>query len=472
MYSIRWKLVLTSLLVLVPIYFLNRYAVKSFDRFTSKALEEEMISQAIMLGAHYKSLVVLDDGAGRSSGHIALLLQELGGKLQARFRIVAVDRSILFDSEPGLSVDQRVLEGKELTAATRGNYGARWELSKDRRYVHYYVALPIFLDGAVVAVAHVSRHTGQITKAIQKMVHDQRIALLITVVITALASAVFAQTLTRPLRRLTKAASDHAKGVGDPDLPVLGRDEIGELGRAVAHMSREIERRNQYNKEFVGTVMHELITPLTAIKGAAEVLDNGAGADSGARQKFLSNIRFEVERMIRMVGELTELTRLDTEIPTAEKDDVDYCEFVVNVIDRMRPMFNDGHAQLIVSVTEKPVVTRVVPGHIEQVLTNLVTNAMRYTPASGQIEIRVETQPDGTVETQVKDDGCGIATENIGRVFDRYFTTEPKGEPREYGTGLGLAIAKSIVESYQGSIQVVSTPGEGAVFSFLLPMTG
>ena len=100
---------------------------------------------------------------------------------------------------------------------------------------------------------------------------------------------------------------------------------------------------------------------------------------------------------------------------------------------------------------------------------NLLDNAARYTPASGCIEVRVEAGPDDTVVTSVRDTGCGIAPSNLGKVFDRFFTTEPKDKPKDYGSGLGLAIAKSIVENHQGRIWVESTPGQGTTFFFSLP---
>ena len=257
---------------------------------------------------------------------------------------------------------------------------------------------------------------------------------------------------------------------GEPlDVRVGGRDEIAELARALNHMAAELQRTNQYNREFISTVMHELKMPITAIKGAAELLEQGAFAKEEARVKFLGNIRFETERLARMVWELNELTKLDTEMPHASKEKTDYGRCVRDIVERFETTLDSPHATIRVVLPAKPVFARILPGRIEQVVGNLLDNAVRYTPASGLIEVTVEPGADSTVVTCVRDTGCGIAPSNLAKVFDRFFTTEPKDRPKDYGSGLGLAIAKSIVEHHQGSIAVESTLGQGATFSFRLP---
>jgi signal transduction histidine kinase len=215
--------------------------------------------------------------------------------------------------------------------------------------------------------------------------------------------------------------------------------------------------------------MHELKMPITAIKGAAELLEQGAFAKEEARVKFLGNIRFEADRLARLVWELNELTKLDAEIPRAQKEKVDYGQWVREAVERYLPTLEAVHAEIRVDLPENPLWVRIVPGRIEQVIGNLLDNAVRYTPVAGRIEIQVTAGPDNTVVTTVRDTGCGIAAANLGKVFDRFFTTEPKDKPKDYGSGLGLAIAKSIVESHQGTIRVESLAGQGAAFFFTLP---
>src|SRR2546430_3515975 len=118
-------------------------------------------------------------------------------------------------------------------------------------------------------------------------------------------------------------------------------------------MAAEVEKRNHYNRDFISTVMHELKMPLTAIKGAAEVLEQGAAENPSARRKFISNIRFEADRMIRMVAEMAELTKLDVEVLRGQKESVDYVQYVREVAERLEPTFEQRHAEFKVTLDRK-----------------------------------------------------------------------------------------------------------------------
>lgn len=473
MRSIRWKLALTVLIVvLVPIYALNAYFVRTFDRFTSRALEDEMRGHAYLLGAAYGGMVLdaAPDDRPRAERAFADLLSSFGARAESLFQILSTNGVVLLDSRAGsaseLGVD--LSSRREVALARRGEYGSSWRLTEDRKFVFYNIARPVRHRNRFAAIVRVSRHTGTITRAIMAIARNQRLALWLAVGAAVLVAGVLAQTFTRRLRRLTRAAVDYAHGSGTLQVPVRGADEIGELGRAVSRMEQELDRRNRYNRDFIATVLHELKTPLTAIKGAAELLEIGAAEKPEARRKFIANIRYEADRLARLAGELNVLTKLDTEALRAPRDEVNYTEFVRAVMSRLEPTFDSQHARLSVSVPERDLFVRIVPGRIEQVLSNLLDNALRYTPADGSVEVAVTEGPDRTVITSVRDTGCGIAPANLARVFDRFFTTEPKDKPKDYGSGLGLAIAKTIVENHQGRIWVESEPGKGATFFFSL----
>jgi len=476
MRSIRWKVILvTFLVVAIPTFFLNRYTVRSFDRFTSKALEEEMISQAFMLGEQYKAMVLRNDGAATAEREkeFAGILRGYSDRLQSRLQVLSPEGIVLFDSDPD-SLAGADFSGREEIANVieGGGYKAAWRITRNRGHVFYYVPVAIREGGRLAGIAYVSHHTGQITKAIKKMIGDQRLAMVTALGFAAFMAAVVAQTMTRRLRRLTSAAMAYARGNAPLAMTVRGRDEISDLARAVRHMAGEIEKRNAYNRDFISTVTHELKTPVTAIKGAAEVLEQGAANNDSLRAKFLTNIQFEADRLTRMVGELGELTKLDSETLRGQKEKVDYGQCMRQILDRLLPTFDYEHAAFITSIAEESIPVLIVPGRIEQVVSNLLENAFRYTPASGKVTLSVERENKGLVRTVVSDSGRGIQAVHLHRVFDRFFTTEPKNVTKDYGTGLGLAIARSIVENHQGTIRVESEPGRGARFVFTLPVEG
>lgn len=471
MTSMRWKIILLcAAVVLVPILLLNHYALRTFDRFASRDLEEHMIDSAFIVGEQVKSLLDAEGRLGETqAARLGQLLGDYGREIQARIRVLSPEGLVLGDSDTNAVLRADLSALPEVSTALKGKYRARSALTGDRQYMYYYVAYPVKREDRVCGVVYVSRHTGNIVRVINRMIRFHRSATAAAIAVGVLLAAALASSITRRLRNLTAAATAFARGEAPLDVRVRGNDEVAELARAISRMATEIQRTNRYNREFISTVMHELKMPITAIKGAAELLEQGAVNKEDARVKFLGNIRFEADRLARMVWELNELTKLDTEIPHAQKERVDYGRCVKEIVDRFLPTVDSDHAPIGVAVPEKPVFARIVPSRLEQVLGNLIENAVRYTPAAGQIEIKVEPGPDNTIVTAVRDTGCGIAPANMGKIFDRFFTTEPKDKPKDYGSGLGLAIAKSIVESHQGKIWVESAPGQGATFFFSLP---
>lgn len=471
MKSIRWKIILLCVAVMLPpVLFLNRETCRVFDLFTRRALEEHMIDCAFIVGEEYKARLDENDRLEETQRAMLERMVRAGGEeIQARIRVLSPAGMALCDSDTNAPAGADLSALPEVRAALAGKYRARSELTADRKYMYYHIAYPVTRAERVCGVACVSRHTGAIIKTLNRMVRLQRITTASAIALGVLLAVILAHSIARRLRKLTAAAAAFAGGAAALDVQVGGRDEIAELARAVRRMATEIQRTNQYNREFISTIMHELKMPITAIKGAAELLEHGAADRADTRAKFLGNIRFEADRLARMVWELNELTKLDTEIPRAQRERVDYGQCVREAVDRFTPTLDGPHAAIAVCLPEQPVFARIVPGRIEQVIGNLLDNAVRYTPAAGRIEVRVEAGPDSTIVTSVRDTGCGIAPANMGKIFDRFFTTEPKGRPKNHGSGLGLAIAKSIIESHQGSIRAESEPGRGATFFFSLP---
>jgi two-component system sensor histidine kinase ChvG len=474
MFSLRWKLIAAFLLVVfIPCWFLHRYAIGFFDRYTRRALEDEMVAYAYLLGEQYRSLVLEEPEESRPDafGAFERLIKTCGPEMQTRIRIVSPEGEVLADSHDDSTVGQNFSDRPELRQALTGKYGSRAALTDDRQYMYYYIAFPILSAAAPPqAIVYISRHTGPIIHALKEMRYYQRRGMVVAL-LTALAVAVFlAFTITIRLRRLTRAARDAAAGDGPLEAAIRGHDEIGELSASLAHMSEEVVKRSRYNRDFLSETMHELKTPLTAIKGAAEILEGSAGEKTETRNKFLANIRYETERLIRMAGELSQLTKLDADVLSEPKETVDYLDFLRGFVERLRPTLESHQAAFQVIIPEGKFCVSILPGRIEQVIANLLENAFRYTAPEGSVTLSVSPGAEKTVVTTVADTGVGIPLAVQDKVFDRFFTTERRQNHPGYGSGLGLAIAKSIVEHHGGKIRVQSEPGQGASFSFSLKL--
>jgi len=458
--------------ILVPLFLLNRYTIETFDSFTRQNLEQQMKENAFIAGEQYKAVLTPDGSIDKDKKPgFNEAMNSYSREIQTRIQVLSPAGIVLTDSSTNAEINADLSKRHEVAEAMAGRLHARFKMTADRSYMYYYVARPIKKDNTVCGVAYLSRHTSPIIRTVKNIFSFQMTITVIAMVAGIVLASILAHTITSRLRKLTAATTAFAKGSSSLDVKVRGRDEVAELATSINAMAEEIRRTNTYNREFISTVMHELKMPITAIKGAAELLEQGAINKEAARDKFLSNIRFEAERMTRMVLELNELTKLDMEIPHSQKEKVDYCSCVREIVERFETTLEPEHPQIKVSLPAKTISAMILPGRIEQVICNLLGNAVRYTPPGGSIEVTVSEGPDKTVVTAVRDNGCGISQSNLPKVFDRFFTTEPKDRPKDYGSGLGLAIAKTIVESHHGRIWVESASGQGTTFYFTLPAT-
>jgi signal transduction histidine kinase len=222
--------------------------------------------------------------------------------------------------------------------------------------------------------------------------------------------------------------------------------------------------------EFLSMAAHELRTPMTSIKGYSDMLLMGLAGEYDERQKqFLDTIKANVDRVLEMVNEFSEISRLETGALKLDAKPLHIDDLVSEVIVSLRPQIEAKEINLSVEVPpDSPEVwgdrTRII-----QILTNLVTNAYKYTPDGGRIAITAQWVND-SVQVDVADTGIGIAPQDQEKLFTRFFRADHPGVRRVAGTGLGLSITKSIVEMHGGHIWVESQLGEGSTFSFTLPL--
>ncbi len=460
--SIRWKIaILCILLALIPVVVLNHYTVDVFDGFTRRMQEEQMISQARVVADD-----MLRDRPGSGDADFGERLRQYERRFGTRLQVIGPDGTLLLDSSPDASLGSDASPDREIARALDGRYGARSQLTPDRSLMYYYIALPAMADDDLIGVVRAIAHTREITRAIVGIARDFRRAMAIAVGVAAMAAILLSMTLTYRLRVLTRAARRFARGNSRLMPEPRGRDEIAELGRAFGELAREITRNNERQGNLLASTIHELKTPLTAIKGAVQMLrDEGAMDDLAARARFLGNIDISSDRLLRMVEQLAALSKLRAEELRGRKEPVAYGAFVTEVVNRLYP---SPPVRLELDLPGQDVTVMLIPERIERVLANLLDNAFRHTPPDGRVTVAVRVA-DGSVETAVRDTGCGIEPSDLAQVFDHFFTTVPRNSLRESGMGLGLSIALAIAQNHGGTIRAESQPGEGSVFTFTLP---
>lgn len=244
---------------------------------------------------------------------------------------------------------------------------------------------------------------------------------------------------------------------------------LGRAGRGYLVMLQDLtqmRRLQTVRQDFISNVSHELRTPLASLRALTETLRDSALDDPPAAARFLDRMEIEVDSLTQMVEELLELSRIESgQVPLRLNPVLPYAA-VVPAIERLRPQAERGQLALEVEVSRDLPLVLVDAGRIHQVVTNIVHNAIKFSPIGGRIVIGATADP-VKVTVTVADSGIGIATNDLPRIFERFFKTDRSRAVG--GTGLGLAIAKHIVQAHGGSIWAVSQEGKGSIFYFTMP---
>ena len=275
----------------------------------------------------------------------------------------------------------------------------------------------------------------------------------------------FSRSLTRSLRELTSAAEAMSKGKLGHSIPVRSNDEVGELAQAFNKMSSDLARSQDLRRQMTADVAHELRTPLSLVLGHAEALQDGVIPPS---QETFGLIHDEALRLSRLVDDLRTLSLSDAGELALDRQPISPKELLAQAAAAYGEAARERRVTLNVESPELPDVYADAY-RIVQVLANLINNALRHTPTEGTITLTTRAE-EGFVRFGVRDSGPGISAEELPFIFERFYRSDKSRKRQGDSTGLGLSIARSIVEMHGGTIDVQSPPGEGATFSFTLPL--
>lgn len=286
-------------------------------------------------------------------------------------------------------------------------------------------------------------------------------------VLTAIAASVFVTgRIVGPLRRLAAASRRIADGHYAERAPVSSRDELGELAQTFNTMAGALEDTERRRRELIGDVAHELRTPIATLEGYLEGLLDGVVEPIPSTWTRLHD---EAGRLRRLVDDLQELSRAEArQVPLAIRP-TDPTQIAATALERFSGSFAEKGLEFRPDVPSRLPLVNADPDRAVQVLSNLLTNALRYTPAPGRIEFSVGAS-DGMVEFRVHDSGLGISAEDLSHVFERFYRVDRSRSRALGGSGIGLTIAKALVEGMGGRIRAESAGlGQGSTFAFTLP---
>ncbi|MCE9647781.1 MAG: HAMP domain-containing protein [Chloroflexi bacterium] len=295
------------------------------------------------------------------------------------------------------------------------------------------------------------------------------LSLLVTAIGTIILASIFgtflSRTISRPIRELTRATHEMAGGKFGQQVPVRSRDEIGELASSFNKMNDDLARSFNLRKQMTADIAHELRTPLSLIIGHAEGVHDGVLPPS--RENF-EIIREEAGRLEQLVNDLRTLSLADAGELSMDFQSVEINKLLGDLKSHYMVHFNQKRIALDLEPAPASLRANLDPVRFTQVLTNILENALRYTPENGRVLI-ASIEKNGNIEIVIQDNGEGVSPGDAAHLFDRFYRADSSRTRDEGGSGLGLAIAKSIIEMHHGRVWAESQKGKGLAVHILLP---
>jgi signal transduction histidine kinase len=459
-----------TVLILIVVFVLNFFvALRLSDSFEQK-VSEDLKSDATLVG----DLLSADLITGRQKV-IQRQTVRLAEKLGQRITIFDSRGRVLADSQGSLDPLEIHADQLEIAEALESGFGQSTRFDEMQDYNIKYVAVRVSQDGEILGVVRFALPLSRVQLEI-RTIYRVVLAGAVAAVAIALTVAYFlSRSITLPIRRMKETAEQIAKGDLTPRVKIRSKDELRELAESLNTMADELQqkiedlrRMDRIRTDFVANVSHELRTPLTLIKGYTETLQSEAIADKDRAGRFVSIIKEHTDRLGNIVEDLLTLSKLESSKDLVDRERFDLKVLIEDVA------LGFGHAiaskKQTLNVNSRGEGFRINADRdkIEQVLVNLIDNAVKYTGENGQIELSVEAL-DREIRITVRDTGIGIAKEHLDRIFERFYRADKARSRKLGGTGLGLSIAKHIVLAHNGKITIDSDLGKGTTVTVSVP---
>ncbi len=330
------------------------------------------------------------------------------------------------------------------------------------------------INGKVMGIIRTARASRDESIASTHQISDRVVKVTsftaaLTIVLGILVSFLTTRSIVKPISLLQEKTREIAKGRFQKISEIFSPLEIRGLAEDFNAMSERLKELDELKLDFISHISHELRTPLTSIKAASSmILDTSLGNVPEKRNELLKVIREECDRLIRTVNRILDLSRMEAKMMDYRFEECSLDKVIQKAVKKLLPLaiqknirlWVRPHSELKISVDQE---------RIEQVMENLLGNALKFTPEKGEIAVSASPTDGGSVEISVSDTGCGIPEENLGQIFGKFKRID-MGRSTIRGTGLGLSIAKHIVADHGGKIWAKSVPGKGSTFTFTLPV--
>lgn len=418
-------------------------------------------------------LLLLDATIDWESSDLEKQIVEISSQMNNDYRITIIDNdgSVLADSETG---NPETMENhknrKEVKEAFQNGFGTKVRNSSTIKGSMMYAA---YCSPTQHKVIRISIHHDVITDLMKMMVPSIVISLLLALSVAGVLTNKFAASVTKPILEISHKLEGIYDEKIDFNFPHYQYDELNIIARTTTDMSksvqdyiRKLEKEKTIRQEFFSNASHELKTPLTAIRGYAELLQSGMASDTQMQKEFLGRIHSEVEEMTSLINDILMISRLETKELMPTKEMLCVKNVAEEVKKTLKPLADENNVSLEIHCCDEFVYMD--RSHLQGILSNLMGNAVKYNRPGGFVKTDI-TMDSTSLSIRVEDSGIGIAKEDQKRIFERFYRVDKGRSKRVAGTGLGLSIVKHVTEFYGGCVSVESQSGVGSTFLVQLP---
>lgn len=481
--SLRFRLLASYVAILLVTLMLVGVVLVVFLRsrpLPTGPLVQDLTTTLLDIGVRSVGQVSVLTPEGARGAEIISFLNEEALLSDKRLMILTADERVVYDSAGEYAqdsavniLDREVLlrsGGMSRSVISQGRFldpdGGEWI------YVSQTLVRRGELGPAVAVATPVPRPTlRQVFETFGNTFFTPLVRAAVVALLAALVlSALIARSVARPLQQISRVARRLADGDTSQRAPVSGPPEVRAMAESFNDMAARVAATQQAQRDFLANVSHDLRTPLTSIQGFSQAIVDGVASDPQAAQRAAEIIHDETGRLHRMVESLLDLARLEAGSVALDRRPVQIDAILRGVADSMAVRAKE---QGVTLRTELPGALPAVNGdgdRLAQVFTNLVDNALSYTPTGGSVTLRAQGM-DGGLAIMVQDTGAGISAEDLPRIFERFYQADKSRQrsAARRGTGLGLAIAREIVEAHGGTVSASSAPGQGTTVTVWLP---
>lgn len=462
---ITWVIVLVQSNIIKGIYYKQQFehiSQQAYDIANSINLGNDFIEKMSLISTLTNTNIMLIDREG--------LIEECHGMgMNISAKADTSQKVSIINYHGGLLSQEdlnKILSGKSVSYSGMSHVINTETLS---------VAVPVRIKGEITGALIVSHSMA----AFQGNLYDfQKVILNVGIgglILATFLSLLFSRFLSKPLIKMNEVALAMSEGDFSRKVDVKSNDEIGILSNSLNVLSYELqekivalERLDQTRKDFVTGVSHELRTPLTIIQGYAEALQDNMANSEDERRELIDGIVDESGRLKRLVSDLLDLRKIEMGQEIIELKDIDASLVIIKSVDKMRTIANSKNINFYLDVEPSLPVHQTNPDRLEQVMLNLLENALRFTPTGGNVHIK-SVRLNGFVRISVTDNGSGIPLEEQDLVWEKFYKVDKSRVRKDGGgTGLGLSIVRRLVERMGGGVGLQSFPGMGTTFYFTL----